>query len=130
MDQTKVDIEQAIEAADKWMDHARPIIKCWLAMHDVGFFSDVICENHYGKDAISKMKTSDYREAADICYKASNELFAMIEAIRDNYRCDYSQSYTSDLTDAEGDAVEEFNDELERRMISVEAAVRIVEGEA
>ena len=53
----------------------------------------------------------------------------MIDGIRDNYRCDYCAHGNSDMTDAEWDAVEEFNDELDRGMISLAAAIKQVEAE-
>jgi hypothetical protein len=118
--------EEAISAANAWVDHARPIIRAYLAIEEVCMAS-AICEVHYGKDAISKARTSDYREADGYIKDAQSELFDMLAGIRDNHRCDYARSASIDADEAEWDSVEAFNDELDRGIVSVDAAVRMVE---
>jgi len=121
-----VAVTEATAAANKWVSHAAPIIRAYLAMQNVDMVS-AICENHYGKDSDSKARTRDYREANGYIENASAELYYMLDGIRDNYRCDYVRSASMDADDAEWDAVEAFNDELDRGLITVEAAIKAVE---
>jgi hypothetical protein len=53
----------------------------------------------------------------------------MIVGIREDFRCDHVLHGNSDMTEAEWDQVEEFNDELERGMVSAAAAIKQVEAE-
>lgn len=123
-----MDIQSATTAANRWVDHARPVIKAYLAMHDAMMAPD-ICAVHYGKDAVSKAKTSDYREADSYIKEAASSLFNMLDGIRDNYLCGQRKSCLVGMSDAEINTVDAFNDELDEAVMSVDAAVRIVEGE-
>jgi hypothetical protein len=121
-----MNIEEAISAANAWVAHARPIIQAYLAMEDARL-SAAICEVHYGEDTISKQRTHDYREADGYVKDAQRSLYDMLDGIRDNYRCDYARSVSMDADEAELDAADAFNDELDRGIVSVDAAVRMVE---
>jgi hypothetical protein len=123
-----MNIEQAIEGGNEWVSHARPIIKAYLAMEEACMAS-AICEVHYGRDDMSKARTRDYREADGYRKDAQRRMYDMLEGIRDNYRCDYYRNTDSDASEAVWDENETFNDDLERGMISVDAAVRMVEDE-
>lgn len=118
-------LQTAIAAADAWVQHATPIIRTYLALEDLDMGKD-ICANHYGRDAISKQKTLDYREARGYVQTAQASLYDMLDGIRDNYICDHSAPYPLDMSQDELDAADEFNEELGRCVVSVEAAVRVV----
>jgi len=120
-----MDIQTAITAANEWQAHALPIIRAYYALEDVSLNSD-ICANHYGKDAMSKQRTSDYREAQGYVTKAQDALYDMLDGIRDSFICDHSAGYAYNAPEAEVDAADEFNEELARSVVSVEAAVRAV----
>lgn len=123
-----MDIVEATTAANAWLDHARPIIRAYLAMEDACLAAD-ICTVHYGKDDASKAKTRDYREADGYRKEAQRSLYDMMEGIRDNYLADQCPPMPDDDDEAAWDARDAFNDELARSVISVDAAVRMVEGE-
>jgi len=116
---------EAAAAANKWQAHALPIIKAYFALEDVDM-TTAICANHYGKDTMSKQRTSDYREARDHIVKAQDALYDMLEGIRDNFICDYSAPYPIDMSEEELDAADEFNEALGRAVVSVEGAVKSI----
>lgn len=123
-------IEEATVAANEgWIDHARPIIRAYLAMEEACMAS-AICSVHYGKDDISKAKTRDYREADGYRKEAQQWMLDMLDGIRDNYLCDNYLPYPMTGTDEEAETADEFNDALAKAVISVDAAVWLVEGEA
>jgi hypothetical protein len=131
--------EEAISAANAWVDHARPVIKAWLAMEDIslgGAWLDADSAQRRAKRDGDKpaateafMRLQSYDEAGRHLATCRKELFGMLDGIRDNYRCDYARSASMDADEAEWDSVEEFNDELDRGIVSVDAAARMVEGE-
>lgn len=114
----------------EWLAHARPIIRAYLAMEEACMAS-AICEVHYGRDDTSKQRTRDYREADGYRKEAQASMYDLIQGIRDNAIADHSAEVSYDeADDAVIDAAEEFNDELSRGVMTVEAAVRIVGDEA
>jgi len=118
-------LQTAITAANEWQAHALPIIRAYYALEEVSLLND-ICANHYSKDTMSKARTSDYREAQGYVIKAQDALYDMLDGIRDNFICDHSAGYARDASEADVDAADEFNEELGRSVVSVEAAVREV----
>jgi len=127
-----VNINEAIDAGNRWVEHARPIARKYLALEDVAFFSDVICDHHHKSDAYSKAMVRDYREAETAVKEAQSYLHEMLDGIRDNYRCDYSESFplnAGDISDSQWDQIEEFNEELDRSMTTVEQLIKMVEDE-
>jgi len=118
-------ISEEITAANEWVQHATPIIRAYYALEDVSLNND-ICANHYGKDSASKQRTSDYREAQGYVTKAQDALYDMLDGIRDNFICDHSAGYAYNAPEADVAAADEFNEELGRSVVSVEAAVRVV----
>jgi len=123
-----VSVEEATTAANAaWITHARPIALAMLAMEAPLELHSALCNNHYGKDDISKAKTRDYREAKGYIESARFSLHQMLDGIRDNYRCDYVRDYPAECSEAEWDEIEAFNEELDRGMISVDDFVRMVE---
>jgi len=118
-------LQTAITAANAWVVDATPIIRAYLALDEVSLIND-ICANHYGKDSASKQRTSDYREAQGYVTKAQDALYDMLDGIRDNFICDNSAGYAYNAPEADVDAADEFNEELGRSVVSVEAAVKMV----
>lgn len=109
-------IADAIAKANQWVDAAKPVIRAYFAVDDAA------CELYAADRAICQ-------EARGILRKPMIDLSDMIEGIRDNYRCDHVMNGDSDMTDAEWDRVEEFNDELDRGMVSVATAIKQVGAE-
>lgn len=136
------DLETAIAEANQWLPHARPIIKVYLDMEEACFLSGAWVEaDKTLRSAVSKEQRTqarrmrdDYDEANSHCEKARTALYAMLEGIRDNYRCDHLLPYpypndgfdSEDAHDEAYDRAENFNNELDRNLITVEAAVRMV----
>lgn len=120
--------ETATRVSEEWMSHARPIIKAYLALIDVSLVKD-ICINHYERTPMEKQRTRDYREAESYIVKAQDALYDMLEGIRENYISDHGASYPYSADEATIDAADEFNTALARDVLSVEAAVRVVEDE-
>lgn len=114
----------------EWLAHARPIIRAYLAMEEACMAS-AICEVHYGRTDSEKQRTRDYREADGYRKEAQRQLYELIEGIRDNAIADHSAEVSYDeADDAVIDAVEEFNTELSRAVITVEAAINAIGDEA
>ena len=109
-------IADSIAKANQWVAAAKPVIRAYLEMD--GIAGDLF-------DADSRIR----EEARGILRKPIRELYDMIDGIREDHRCDHVMHGHSDMTDAEWDLVEEFNDELERGMVSVAAAIKQVERE-
>ena len=109
-------IADAIAKANQWVDAAKPVIRAYFAVDDAA------CLLFDAQDRIKE-------EARGILRKPCRDLSDMIGGIRDDFRCDHVMHGHSDMTDAEWDAVEEFNDELARGMVSVAAAIKQVERE-
>lgn len=109
-------IADAIAKANQWVAAARPVIRAYFALDDI--MADLF-------DADKRIRD----EARAIVRKPFNEMHDMIDGIREDFRCDHVMSGNSDMTDAEWDQVEEFNDELDRGMVSVATAIKQVERE-
>lgn len=109
-------IADAIAKANQWVAAAKPVIRAYFAIDDVA------CDLYAADRAICE-------EARGILRKPLRDLSDMIDGIRDNYRCDHVMHGETGMTDSEWDAVEAFNEELERGMVSVAAAIKQVEAE-
>lgn len=106
-------LEQAIGRANQWVNTAAPVIRAWLGLY---------ATEHDLADADKRT----FDEAWAVIEKASANLYAIIEGVREEALCDHSVSGLSEMTDAEWDAVEEFNDTLRHDVISVAAAIKKV----
>lgn len=109
-------IADAIAKANQWVAAAKPVIRAYLEMD--GIAGDLFAADERIRD-----------EARGILRKPIRELYDMIDGICEDHRCDHVMHGHSEMTDAEWDLVEEFNDELERGMVSVAAAIKQVERE-
>ncbi|MFK4794919.1 hypothetical protein [Sphingobium sp. ZW T5_29] len=109
-------IADAIAKANQWVVTAKPVIRAWFALDDIA-----------GDLFEADQRTRD--EARGLLRKPRDEMYRMIEGIRDDFRCDHVMYASDDADEAEWDRVEEFNDELDRGMASVAAAIKQVEAE-
>lgn len=109
-------IADAIAKANQWVAAAKPVIRAWFALDDIA--GDLFTAEQRIRD-----------EARGLLRKPRDEMYRMIEGIRDDFRCDHVVHASEDADDAEWDRVEEFNDELDRGMVSVAAAIKQVEAE-
>jgi hypothetical protein len=130
----------AIEAANAWVNTARPIIKAWFQLDEAHLHvSRARLSDPKGFAAYHKMSPAarTWEEAQSLIDKCRAELFEMLGGIRDNFICDERMEGPS-IDEPEGAAEqrawdnawsdsEEFNDEIERGCMSVDAAIRIVE---
>ena len=126
-------LAEAIANANKWVDVARPIIQAWI-IADGAFMpvmkAQMADPTNFKRSSEWSFPMREWRMATKVIDKARDELYDMLAGIRDNYRCDYCMSQPESNSDEEWDTVEAFNEELERSMIGVDAAVRMVEDEA
>lgn len=123
-----MDIQDAIVTANRdWTAHSRPIALAVIAMDAPAGLYSALTDNHWGKDWLSRAKTEDYRRAVKMFDDARTELLAMMNGIRDNYRCDHFRSYTADTTEAEADEIEAWNEALDAGIMSVDAFMTEVE---
>lgn len=107
----------AVERANKWVDAAKPIILAMFALEETG-------------DGLFAMEDRRLcEEARDHIEKARKRLFDMLDGIRDNFRCDHAHPQPEGDDEAAWDACEEFNDALDRELISVSAAITKVQRE-
>lgn len=112
-DQQEAELERAVEAADQWLDLARPIIMAMFKLEDIeseitGFGCDY--EAH---------RARTLRWAACEIGKARSELDAMLDGIRDDFIADQRRSWTSGLSEEEGEAIDAFNDALDDETLSL-----------
>jgi hypothetical protein len=123
------DLNEAAERASKWVDLARPIIKAMFAVDDDA-------EQHVRAawlDAYAAKQGHHrrlYSEARGYLEKARNELFAMLDGIRDDYLCDECPQQPSQFADEQAWADrDEWNAALAESVTTVEAAIQIVTAE-
>ncbi|WP_293921086.1 hypothetical protein [Sphingobium sp. UBA5915] len=106
-------LEHAADRANQWVASAAPVIRAWLGLYAT---EHDLCE--------ADKRT--FEKAWPIIEKASASLYAIIEGVREEAICDHSMIGLSEMTDAQWDAVEEFNDALRHDVISVAAAIKKV----
>lgn len=134
-----MDIVEATIHANAWTIHARPIIRTYLTMDDVSISSAWLeasamhrkAKRDGDKNAETEgfVRVQSYNEAMRYIASCQSSLYDMLEGIRDNYLADQCPPMPDDDDEAAWDARDAFNDELARSVISVDAAVRMVEGE-
>lgn len=110
----------AVEAANKWVDVARPIILASMRLDDQPWSELAHLRRFEGQERT-------WREAKDILTQAQRDLNDMVEGIRDDFISD--QRLGCAKSDEEAEAFDEFNDELERDVTSVREAIKQVEAE-
>lgn len=132
----------AIEAANAWVNTARPIIKAWFQLDEAHLHVvRARLDDPKGYGSYHKMSPAarTWEEAQSLIDKCRSELFEMLGGIRDNFICDERMEGPSideptdpierqAWDDAWSDS-EEFNDEIERGCMSVDAAIKLVESE-
>lgn len=125
-------LDQAIAAASLWTVTARPIVKAIFEIDDaaIGITKERLADP-FGYVSYMKMSPAarDWQEAQNIISKAKLALEDMLPGIRDSFLCDERRSTPLDASDDECDAIEEFNDELELSVLSVDAFVKQMERE-
>lgn len=117
----------------EWLRIARPIIKALLAVDDAIYpVTTARLADPKGYTSYSGMSPAAHawQEAQSVTSKAVDALNDILKGIRDNALCDAYADCPNDATDDEADAVDEFNDDLRKSVITVEAAVRMVGDEA
>lgn len=113
----------------EWLRIARPIIKALLAVDDAIYpVTTARLGDPKGYTSYSGMSPAAHawQEAQSVVTKAVAELEGILEGIRDNALCDAYADCPNDATDDEADAIEEFNEDLRKSVVTVEAAVRMV----
>lgn len=122
-DKQEAKLEAAVEAADQWLDLARPIIMAMFKLDDLE--SEVTRGCSYPGDHRSRV----LREGAGYISKAAANLQDTLDGIRGDFVADNSKSWSRDLPESEGDAVDAFNDALSDETLSVKDAIKRVEAE-
>lgn len=122
-DQQEAKLEAAVAAADKWLDLARPIILASFKLDDLE--SEITRGCSYPGDH----RATILREAAAYLCKASGKLQDMLDGIRSDFIADESLSWSKDLSEDAGDAVDAFNDALSDETLTVKDAIKRVENE-
>jgi hypothetical protein len=120
----------AVERANtEWLRIARPIIKAMFGVEDALYVvSKERLADPLGYVSYAKMSPASraWKEAQDAVNGASNYLQGMLDGIRDNALCDHRRSCLDGMSEAEGDAVDEWNDRLDAGVVSVDAAVKMI----
>jgi hypothetical protein len=135
-------IDQAIERANDWVRVARPIIKACFLMDDAHLeLSRARLDDPKGFASYGQMSPAarDWAEADRHIDRCREELNGMLEGIRDNALCDERMSGPQESEPADPIArqvwdnawvdTEEFNDQLDRDVMSISAAIKLVENE-
>jgi hypothetical protein len=120
-----------LDACNKWVDAARPIIKAFFVLDDAAQWPLVEAagkerEGRRWSDPATYLER-DYREAQDYIKVAAKSLFEMLDGIRDSFICDERCGLQD--SDIAQEAADEFNDWLSDETLSVDAAVALVTAE-
>lgn len=119
-----------LRLTNKWVDHARPIIKAMFAVDDAARPVTVAWldadRGRKFRDPLS-WQQRDYDEAKGYIETARKALFDMLDGIRDNFICDECCGVGD--TDDETEAADAYNDWLRAETIAVDQAIRIVTDE-
>lgn len=140
--QSLPDLSATVEQINDWVRVARPVIKAYYALDDI--HSDLISARFAFRGPKRWNEPQEYDEramedAARELIKPRDNMLAIVEGIRSDCISDHYQSGpgTPEPTDpilrtawdvAEDEAAE-FNEAVERNVISVDAALKIVAGE-
>lgn len=109
-----MDIQDAIAAANNWVQIANPVIKAMLELDAI-------------RDRLLAHDGDEVEYAVDPVHKAKVALFNQLDGIRDNILCNYRRACLVEMTAAEIEAVDTFNDELDDAVVSVSDAIKMVE---
>jgi hypothetical protein len=116
----------AVEATDKWLDAARPIIKAYFALDDLS--NDLRFTR--GLDKPGDYDSRIGREASSYVHDAAENLREMLDGIRSDFIADAIHPYpASDASEAEHDAYAEFEIYVTDETLSVANAIKRVEAE-
>ena len=122
-DKQEAELAAAVEAANKWQTVARPIVLAMLKM------DEVTEETLWPLRERDERGRRDYNEAVKPVRDARRELEQMLDGIRDDFRADNAKSWTTNLSEAEGEYVDVFNDALDEQVVSARDFVKRVERE-
>ena len=122
-DKQEAELAAAVEAANKWQTVARPIVLAMLKM------DEVTEETLWPLRERDERGRRDYNEAVKPVRDARRELEQMLDGIRDAFRADNAKSWTTNLSEAEGEYVDVFNDALDEQVVSARDFVKRVERE-
>ena len=111
-DKQEAELAAAVEAANKWQTVARPIVLAMLKM------DEVTEETLWPLRERDERGRRDYNEAVKPVRDARRELEQMLDGIRDDFRADNAKSWTTNLSEAEGEYVDVFNDALDEQVVS------------
>jgi voltage-gated potassium channel Kch len=113
----------------EWLRIARPIILAMFAVedaiHPVGTarLADPLGYVSYGRMSPA---SHAWEEAQIVTSKAFLALKDILEGVRENALCDAFVSTPDDATDTEADAIDDFNDDLRKSVVSVDGAVKML----
>lgn len=120
-----------LRLTNKWVDHARPIIKAMFLLDDAAdqLLVEALCATHRSihHTAPETWQERNYREARAEVAGAGRALYDMLDGIRDNFICDECCGVGD--TDDETEAADAYNDWLRAETITVDQAIRIVTDE-
>lgn len=109
-----MNIQDAIaDASAEWTENADIVIK---AMLKLDIMMDDLMDN-----------PGDTSETRAAIWDARKSLFNQLDGMRDNILCNYRRSVLSEMTAAEIEAVDTFNDELDDAVTSVSDAIKQME---
>ena len=136
LDTAEAELDAAVERANQWVDTARPIIKSMNIIGDTGDYPILNMLVHDTRPRVGKNQTSrqrynenTWREARGYVTKAIDSLYEMLDGIRSDFIADENRVWSKGQTEAEQDAADAFNEALPDRVITVAAALTMIEAE-
>jgi hypothetical protein len=130
IDAEEAKFDAAVEAANAWVETARPIIKAYLALDMI--HGDLRAAEFKRRGNRRFGTAASYQEL--VCRDAGSEVSGAVEhlakdidGIRSDTLGDEKLNASDNADDAEWDRVEAFNEELERQCITVDAAIKLVD---
>lgn len=121
----------AIERANRWIDTARPIIAAYVHMDDevTGALRTAQLADKTSWTPRRSASAQAWEEARQIIEEARNELFYMLDGIRDNFCSDQMLPQPADDDEDAWTARDEADNAVRAACLSVKDAVKLVERE-
>jgi hypothetical protein len=119
----------AVAAADKWLDAARPIILAYFKLDDIQSELNTAHGLAYRNPSYEQRIV---REAGGYVAKAREELFGMLEGVRDDFVADQmlpQPAHDVPYSDPEWEARDAFSDHVNDETLSVKDAIKRIERE-
>lgn len=121
---------EALAGANRWTEIARPLIMASIELERLAYDTLHAPLNKLAGDKAFEFVRDDMaKEAIGHVETAQGAIDEMLGDLRDAFIADFSKPWSQNLTEDEGEAVDQFNEALAEEVTSVDAFVKTVERE-